>query len=93
MLKELTKDYLPEGLPLISITPRSNAAIMEVVGDSILILSDFGNTLKLGFDQLSSEYKVHEEYLMGYPIEPLEERISHQIELLTKAKELLEEGL
>lgn len=84
MLVELTKDYLVEGLPIISVTQRSNAVIVGVYGSSVKVLTDFGNTLNFDFEELQRDYKVHEEYLEGYPIDNLQERVNHQIELLTE---------
>lgn len=93
MLENLTKSYLPQGLPLVSTTSRSNAVVVSVEGDSVTILTDYGNILRFAFEQLQKGYKVHEEYLEGYPITPLHERLESQIELLTEFKESIEGGL
>lgn len=89
MLVELVKEHLVAGLPIVSVTQRSNAVVVSVEGSSVQILSDYGNSLKFDFNELQKGYKVHEEYLEGYPIETLYERLTHQIELLTEARDSL----
>lgn len=68
---------------------------MRIVGDSYLILTDWGNLLTYSEDRLNAEYTVSAKYLqakeIGYPLPTIQERVQEQIKMLTSSLEALKE--
>lgn len=65
---------------------RSNAIVTDVDGDSVEILTDFGNILNHKKSEVLSFYEVSPSWLeanyCGYPLPSISERVEEQIELL-----------
>ena len=67
----------------------TNAIIVGVDGEFVVILSDFGNILKFKKDNLFDYYAISNNYaedkLLEYPLPSVAERIEEQIQLLQLA--------
>ncbi len=71
----------------------TNAIVAGFEGDKVFVLTDFGNIRIMDEHSVLGQYEISESYLeykqMDYPFASIEERINHQIALLTAAKKKL----
>lgn len=71
----------------------TNGVVIEVDGNEVVVLSDFGNFINLTLEQLNEHYTPSKGWLMSkkwnYPLPTTVERISEQIFKLECAKRQL----